>query len=168
MIAVVVIILAMIGMGTVVWVGQACKTVSFAQSQLNDAWQELKAALEARREMVPYIVAVVPAKVAPDLDVLGNACDLCANVTGIRDCSLAEARLSAALARLFAKLDADPSDEARKALAALRVQLKDHDMKIAILKDLYDQQAELFNALQKQGSVKVLVSLGFVKPAELF
>ena len=168
MIQAVIIILVMAGLGLVLWIGQACRTMRFVRGQMADAWTALKAALDGRRDMVPYIVAAVPARVAPDLDVLGNACDMTANVNGVRECSQAEARLSAAISRLFAQLDADAGIELREALLPLRERLQEQEMRIEVLKGVYNREAELFNALQRGGAARVLVSMGLVKPAELF
>ena len=168
MLPVVVIVLIMMGVGGALWVGQAYRTLCFARAQLMEAWETLRAALAIRREMMPYIVASVPINIAPLLDVLGNACDMAANLSGIRECSQAEARLSAAMGRLFSQLDGEAALETRESLFPLRERLKDQEMKIGILKDLYNNQVAVFNTLQKQGAARVLVSFGVIKPAELF
>ena len=168
MLPVIVIVFVMAGLGGALWVGQAFLTLRFAQAQVAGAWSDLKEALGSRREMVPYIVAVVPINISPALDVLGNACDMAANVMGIRECAQAEGRLSAAMVRLFAQLDAESGLETREMLNPLRDRLKDQEMKIGVLKDLYNRQAEVFNTLLKQAAAKVLVSFGAFRPAELF
>lgn len=168
MILVAVILLALIALGGLLWVGQAYRMLRFAQVQMDEAWVELEVALEERREIVPYIVAAVPINISQALDVLGNACDLAANVEGIRDSSQAEARLSAAINRLLLQLDEDASIEVRELLAPLRERLISQDMKVGMLTESYNRQAEMFNALQQRAAARVLVSCGMVKPAELF
>ena len=168
MVPVAIILLAMITLGGLLWVGQAYRMLRFARSQMEEAWVELEAALEERREMVPYIVAAVPINISPALDVLGNACDLAANVEGVRDSSQAEARLSAAINRLLLQLDGEASIEVRELLAPLRDKLNAQDMKVDMLTEAYNRQAEMFNALQQRAAARVLGSCGMVKPAELF
>lgn len=168
MIPILIILLAMMAMGGVLWVAQAYWTLRFARAHVVEAWSELRAALEDRREMVPYIVAAVPINISPALDVLGNACDLAANVEGVRECSQAEARLSTAIVRLFSQLDVEASLETLELLSPLRDRLKEHDMKVELLKEAYNRQAGLFNALLEGGAAKTVVSLGMAKPVELF
>lgn len=168
MLPVLFILLAMMAMGGVLWVGQAYRILRFAREHVAEAWGALRAALEDRREMVPYIVAAVPINISPALDVLGNACDLAANVVGVRESSQAEARMSTAIDRLFSQLDCDANLETLELLSPLRDRIKEHDMKVEMLKDAYNSQANLFNALIQRGAAKVLVSLGMAKPVELF
>ncbi len=166
--AVLLIVLTMGLLGSVLWVAQAYRLLRFARGQMSDAWLDLREALLARREIIPYIVAVVPTSAAAVLDVLGNACDLAANVEGVPECSQAEARLSAAISRVFSQLDADSPAESIEMLSSLRVRIKECEMKIELLKGLYNRQVELFNALQRRGAGRMLASLGVAKLAELF
>lgn len=168
MLSILIILLAMVAIGGVLWVAQAYWTLRFARGHVVEAWSELRAALEERREMVPYIVAAVPINISPALDVLGNACDLAANVEGVRECSQAEARLSTAITRLFAQLDVEASLETLELLLPLRDRLREQDMKVDMLKDAYNRQAALFNALLEGGAAKMVVSLGMAKPVEGF
>lgn len=168
MLAVTVIILAMVVVGGVMWVGQSYRMLRFARIQLEDAWEELKAALEECREMVPYIVASVPSNISQALDVLGNACDLAANVEGVRECSQAEARLKAAITRLFEQLDTEATIETLDILSPLRERIKEQTMRVELLKDAYNRLAEIYNTLLQKGAARVLVSLGMARPVELF
>lgn len=165
---VITIILVMLLLGGVMWVGQAYRMLRMVRFNLMDSWTALKAALNERREMVPYIVAAMPANISPLLDVLGNACDMAANVEGVPDCARAEARLSAALNKLFTQLDTEAPIETLEILLPLRERLKEQAMRVELLKEDYNRQADLFNALQLRGAARVLVSLGLVLPAEKF
>lgn len=162
------ILLAMGCLGGILWIAQGHHLLRFARDQMRAAWAELREALLARREMIPYIVAAVPASAESVLDVLGNACDLAANVEGVPECSQAEARLTAAISRVFGQLDAEASLETLEMLASLRDRVKVLEMRIELLKGAYNRQVELFNALQGRGTGRVLASLGVVKPAEFF
>lgn len=158
----------MVLLGGVLWVAQGYRLLLYARGQMLEAWMELREALLARREIIPYIVAAVPTSVAPVLDVLGNACDLAANVEGVPECSQAEARLSAAISRVFAQLDTDAPAGALEMLSSLRERVKVQEMRIELLKGLYNRQVELFNTLQHRGVGRMLVSVGVFKPSEFF
>jgi hypothetical protein len=168
MFPVVVIFLAVILAGGVMWVGQAYRMLSFARIQRDEAWVELRTALQECRDMIPYIVAAVPANISPALDVLGNACDLAANVEGVRECSQAESRLKAAISRLFEQLDTDATIETLDMLLPLRERLKDQAMRVEVLKETYNRMASVYNSLLKKGAARILVSLGMARPVELF
>jgi hypothetical protein len=113
-------------------------------------------------------VASVPSNISQALDVLGNACDLAANVEGVRECSQAEARLKAAITRLFEQLDTEATIETLDILAPLRERIKDQAMRVELLKDSYNRLAEIYNTLLQKGAARVLVSLGMARPVELF
>ena len=165
---VLVILVTMGLMGGLLWVAQGYRLLRLARGQMMDAWVALREALLARREMIPYIVAAVPTSVAPVLEVLGNACDLAANVEGVPECSQAEARLTAAINRVFTQLDTEAPLETLEMLSSLRDRVKEQAMKIELLKGSYNRQVELFNALQRRGAGRLLASAGVVKFAELF
>jgi hypothetical protein len=168
MFSVTVIILVMILAGGVMWVGQAYRILTFARIQRDEAWLELKTALQECRDMIPYIVAAVPAHISPALDVLGNACDMAANVEGVRECSQAESRLKAAVSRLFEQLDTDATLETLDMIMPLRERLKDQGMRVELLKEAYNQMASVYNSLLKKGAARILVSVGMARPVELF
>ena len=168
MFPVIVIILAMILAGGVMWVGQAYRMITFARIQRDEAWLELRTALQECRDMIPYIVAAVPANISPALDVLGNSCDLAANVEGVRECSQAESRLKAAIGRLFEQLDTEASLETLDMISPLRDRLKDQAMRVEVLKEAYNRMASVYNALLKKGAARILVSVGMARPVELF
>jgi hypothetical protein len=165
---VILIVMTMLVLGALLWVAQGYRLLRYARGQIQDAWLELRTALLERREMIPYIVAAVPTRVASVLDVLGNACDLAANVEGVPECSQAEGRLSAAINRVFAQLDTGAPGEDVDLLASLRERVKVQEMRIELLKGVYNRQVELFNALQRRGAGRVLTSLGVVRYAEVF
>lgn len=165
---VILIVMTMLMLGGLLWIGQGYRLLRYARGQIQDAWTELRVALLERREMIPYIVAAVPTRVASVLDVLGNACDLAANVEGVPECSQAEGRLSAAINRVFAQLDTGGSGEEVVMLTSLRDRVKVQEMRIELLKGMYNRQVELFNGLQRRGAGRVLASLGVVRYAEAF
>ena len=168
MLSVAVMLLALAAAGGVLWIGQSFRMLHFARQQLDDAWRELRTMLENRREMIPYMMAAIPVQLASDLDVLGNACDLAANMKDVQDSSQAETRLTAALTRLLVRLDEEAGAETLESLSQLRGQLAECEMKIGVVRDLYNRQVDVYNALQKLMAGRALVSLGLVKPAELF
>lgn len=156
----IIVALTMVGLG--LWIAQAYRSLDYAGGLARAAWEELRGALGARREMVPYIVAAVPTIGGAIVDVIGNACDLATHVNGIRECAQAEARLASAIAKLFSQVDIEADLDLRAALGPLRDRLDEQEMRIGVLKRLYNRQVEAHNLLLRQGGGRILASLGIV------
>ena len=165
---IILLVILMIMGGFVLWFAQTYRLLVFAQKQAGEAWNELHRELISRREMVPYIVAAVQVNSEQIVEVIGNACDLAANVEGIRECAQAEARLTAAIDRLFALLDSLPSSKVNESLGRLRQGLQEQQERIALLIGAYNRRAETFNTLLNQGPARVFAYVTLFKGAVLF
>jgi LemA protein len=161
-------LLVMTAAGLVLWLRQAHRLLVFAQKQVADAWNELKGELMARREMVPYIVAAVQVNSEQLIEVIGNACDLAANVVGVRECAQAETRLTAAIGRLFSLMDALPPSTVNENVARLRQGLEEREGRIAMLIEAYNRRAETFNTLLTRGGARAFAYVSMFKVCELF
>lgn len=164
----VLILLAMAGVSFALWVSQTAKALAFSRRQVSEAWSDLRKALLARREMVPYIVGAVSSAASQLLDVIGNACDLADHVATVQECSQAEARLTSALNRLFASLDAAGGAEGSETLHALRTRLKEQTLRITMYKEIYNRQAETLNMLLDRGVARLFVSLGIYRKVDIY
>jgi LemA protein len=154
--------------GFALWLTQIHQMLVLAQKQVADDWNDLKGELMVRREMVPYIVAAVQVNSEQLGELLGNACDLAANVVGISECAQAEARLTAAIERLFAMLDSLPTASVNENLARLRKGLEDQEARIGLLIEAYNRRAETFNTLLRRGPARVFAYFAMFKVAGLF
>ena len=168
MMALAYIILGMAGISFALWLAQTSKALELARHEVDDAWSRLRQELVARREMVPYVVAAVHTDAAQVLDVIGNACDLADHVATVAECSQAEARLTSALNRLFALVDASPGLAGRDTLAGLRKRLSDQYTRILMHKEIYNRQAETLNALLDRGIARMFVATGLFRKAALY
>lgn len=163
------IILAVVGgVSIALWLLQAWRTLVFCREQLEETWGQLRAELASRREMVAYLVAAAPAQAASVADVIGNACDLAANVGGVRESSQAETRLAAALSRLAALIDETPGARANANLEQLRQRLDEVNARIDLLRGSHNRQANAFNALLDRGAGRLLASFQILRRAEQF
>ena len=158
---------AMATLGFALWLVQAWRTLVFCRAQCTDAWGQLRAELAARREMIPYLLTANPRE-GGSIDVLGNACDLAANVEGVRESSQAEARLSAALSRLSAQLDQDEAGAANAKLKQLRAHMDELNARIDLLHEAYNRQADTFNALLDRPAGRLLASVQMFRRMDRF
>lgn len=149
------------------WLVQAWRMLAFCRAQVAEAWQALQSELAARREMIPYVVAGAPPDASALIDVIGNACDLAANVQGVRECSQAEARLGAALARLVALLNDMPASAA-PTVAPLSARLMQTEARVALLRGIYNRQVETFNLLLDRAAGRLLASAQCFTKADSF
>ncbi len=139
------------------WLVQAWRQLAFCRAQLAEAWEQLRAELAARREIIPYLVTAAPAEAAASGSVIGNACDLAANVEGVRESSQAETRLAAALGRLTVLLDESSDLSSNANLSQLRASLRELDERVGLLREAHNRQADTFNALLERPAGRLLV-----------
>lgn len=157
--SILIILGAVAALGFALWLVQAWRTLTFCRVQCMEAWEQLRAELAGRRELIPYLVtAANPGKDSP-VDVIGNACDLAANVEGVRECSQAEARLGAALSRLLDQLDQDETDGANAKVKQLRSHMDEVNVRIDLLHEAYNRQADTFNALLDRPAGRLMGSV---------
>lgn len=162
------ILAAVAVLGFSLWLVQAWRDLTFCRAQVAEAWQELRADLAARREMVPYLVTAAPAEAAALGSVIGNACDLAANVEPVRELSQAEARLAAALSRLTVLLDESPDASGNANLNQLRARLRGMDQRVGLLREAHNRQADTFNALLDRPSGRLLSRGQFFQKVDRF
>ena len=162
-------ILAIVAILTVSWwLVQAWRGLRFCQMQIGEVWQQLLAELAARREMIPYLVTAAPSEAAALGSVIGNACDLAANVEGVLEVSQAETRLSAALSRLAILLGEAPDAATNANLDQLRTRLHEMDERVGLLRGAYNRQSDTFNALLDRPAGRLLAYAQFFRKASLF
>ena len=164
----VVMVLGLAAIGGALWLCQSYRELTFCRGCVGESWRQLQDELTARREMIPYLLASVPAAAVQLVDVAGNACDLAAHVAGVRESAQAEGRLTAAMGRLFELLDSRPEARADTNFLTLRGRLHEADERIGMLKDTYNRQAETLNALLKRGPARLLAHFALLSEAECF
>ena len=150
------------------WLVQAWRQLAFCRAQLAETWQQLRSELAARREIIPYVVTAAPAEAAASGSVVGNACDMAANVEGVRESSQAETRLAAALNRLTVLLDESPDVASNANLHQLRVRLRELDERVGLLREAYNRQADTFNALLERPAGRLLTRGQFFRKGDRF
>lgn len=156
------------GLAVALWLIQAWRMLKFCRGEIEGSWRQLRAELAARREIVPYLVAAAPPDATAAIDVIGNACDLAANVQGVRESSQAETRLSAALARLTALLDEAAGVAGNATLKQLRGQLADAETRIAVVRGAHNRQVQAFNTLLDRAAGRLLAWAQIYRRAEEF
>lgn len=150
------------------WFVQGHRALVLAQRQVAEAWADLRAELAARREMVPYLVAAVQANAGQLVEVVANACDMATNVIGVRESAQAEARLTAAMGRLFDMIDSGAGAGAGDAVTPWRRRLAEQEARVAVLAEAYNRRAAMFNTLLTRGAARVFAQLAVFKSAEMY
>ena len=150
------------------WLVQAWRELAFCQAQVGEVWQQLRSELAARREIIPYVVTASPVEAAAMGEAIGNACDLAANVVGVRETSQAETRLTAALSRLAVLLRETPDVAKDANLDQLRASLRELDERVGLLGDAYNRQTDTFNALLDRPAGRLLVHAQFFRKGDRF
>lgn len=166
--AILIILGGVAGLGFGLWLVQAWRALTFCRAQCTESWGQLRAELAGRREMIPYLVTAANPGKGALVDVIGNACDLAANVEGVIESSQAEARLGAALSRLSAQLDQEATDAANVKLKPLRMRMDELNARIGLLREAYDRQVDTFNALLDRPAGRLMASVQMFRHLDRF
>jgi LemA protein len=159
---------ALVGVIVVLWATRSYREVADIRNQVRESWRQLGAELDARHEIIPYLVATAHVKVSQLVEVIGNACDLASHIAGVREAAQAEARLTAAMNRFFVEVDCEPELRDDPSLLELRRRLAAVEMKIGVLRELYNTQAAALNVRLEKGLGRLLGHLPVFGRAELF
>lgn len=126
------------------------------RDEINNSWIQLREALFLRREIMPYLVGSISFQEIEALEAIGNACDLASSSTGVADQTRAEARLAAALRRLFTLIDKYPAVKDDPNFQRLNRELELLANRIEFLTTVYNKQVVTYNAKLDASAAKVL------------
>jgi LemA protein len=168
MLPLVAVCLAVLAVLAALWMVRTYRDLLFLRAQVQQSWTELQAELVARREIIPYVVASVHVGASQMVELVGNACDLAAHVVDVREAARAEARLTVAVNRIFTLVDGDAELRDNASVLELRRRLAGVEMKIGVLRDIYNAQAKTLNARLEVGVGRVLGQIAAFREAQLF
>lgn len=150
------------------WLAGVNAEVGRFRAELDGSWAQLRAAIFARREVMPYLIASVNIHEPEAVEAIGNACDLASPAAGIGEQARAEARLNAALKRLIGLVAEHPEWRTNETFARLREDLKGHDARVSFLAEAYNKQVKAFNLRLESAAARVLGLFMTLKKAEEF
>jgi hypothetical protein len=86
----------------------------------------------------------------------------------VHESAQAEARLTAAINRLFAWLDTASSAGLNENLVRMKTRWADEEARVAVLVEAYNRRAEVFNTLLTRGPARLFTQLAMFKAVESY
>jgi len=153
------------------WVVGAYNRLIGLKNQVVNGWKQIDVQLKRRHDLIPNLVNTV--KGAMDfekgtLEAVIAARNKAVGATGVKATAQAEGELSQALGRFFALTEAYPTLKATGNVAQLQEELTSTENKIAFSRQLYNDEATLYNTKQMQFPTNLLAGLAKASPAELW
>lgn len=165
------IILLVVVVGLVLWVVSAYNGLIALKNRVANAWKQIDVQLKRRHDLIPNLVNTV--KGAMDfeksaLEAVITARARAMSAHGVQATAKAEGELTQALGRLFALAEAYPDLKATGNIAQLQEELASTENKIAFARQLYNDEATLYNTRQAQFPTNLVSGLAKATPAELW
>src|SRR5690349_4877400 len=154
----------------IVWAVLTYNRLVALKNQVANAWKQIDVQLKRRHDLIPNLVSTV--KGAMDferttLEAVITAQNKAVSATGVAQTAKAEGELTQALGRLFALTEAYPNLKATGNVAQLQEELTSTENKIGFARQLYNDEATLYNTKQMQFPTNLVAGLARATPAEL-
>lgn len=155
----------------VFWIIGAYNTLIALKNRVLNAWKQIDVQLKRRHDLIPNLIESV--KGAMDferqtLEAVIAARAKAMGAQGVRATAQAEGELTQALGRLFALAESYPQLRATANIGQLQEELTSTENKIAFARQLYNDEATLYNTKQAQFPTNLVAGLARATPAELW
>ena len=145
-------------------------------SQATDAqWANVESAYQRRADLIPNLVETVKGAMTFEretLEAVVNARNQAISIeksgASVPETAAAEARLSGALGRLLAVVEAYPDLKATGNTAQLQEELTATENKISFARQLYNDTATQYNTKQQQFPTSLVAGVAHASPTDLW
>lgn len=155
------------------WVVGAYNNLISLKNRVLNAWKQIDVQLKRRHDLIPNLVNTI--KGAMDferqtLEAVIAARNKAVGVQGqgVKAQGQAEGELTQALGRLFALTESYPQLRATENIKQLQEELTSTENKISFARQLYNDEATLYNTRQSQFPTNLVAGLAKASPAELW
>ena len=153
------------------WVIGAYNGLIALKNRVLNAWKQIDVQLKRRHDLIPNLVETVKGAMnfeRQTLEAVIAARNRAIGAQGVSATAKAEGELSQALGRLFALTEAYPDLKATGNVAQLQEELTSTENKITFARQLYNDEATLYNTKQMQFPTNLVAGLARATPAELW
>lgn len=153
------------------WVIGAYNGLIALKNRVLNAWKQIDVQLKRRHDLIPNLIEAVKGAMSFERDTLEAviaARNKAVGVQGVAATVKAEGELSSALGRLFALTENYPDLKATANIGQLQEELTSTENKIAFSRQLYNDEATLYNTKQMQFPTNLVSGLAKATPAELW
>jgi LemA protein len=155
----------------VFWVIGAYNALVALKNRVLNAWKQIDVQLKRRHDLIPNLLEAVKGAMAFErqtLEAVIAARAKAMSAQGVRATAQAEGELTQALGRLFALAESYPDLKATANVGQLQEELTSTENKIAFARQLYNDEATLYNTRQMQFPTNLVAGLARATPAELW
>jgi len=155
----------------VFWVIGAYNGLVVLKNRVLNAWKQIDVQLKRRHDLIPNLVETVKGAMnfeRQTLEAVIAARNKAMSAQGVAATAKAEGELTQALGRLFALTEAYPDLKATGNVAQLQEELTSTENKIAFARQLYNDEATLYNTKQMQFPTNLVAGMARATPAELW
>ena len=163
------------------WFVGAYNSLISLRNQVFNAWKQIDVQLKRRHDLIPNLIETVKGAMNFEKETLESVIvarnQAIAATRGTTDLpsaqqvqatAAAEGQLSSSLSRLFAVVEAYPNLKATANVAQLQEELTSTENKIAFARQLYNDQATVYNTRQQQFPASLVAGFARATPAELW
>jgi LemA protein len=153
------------------WVIGAYNGLIALKNRVLNAWKQIDVQLKRRHDLIPNLIETVKGAMnfeRQTLEAVISARNRAMSAQGVAATAKAEGELTQALGRLFALTEAYPDLKATGNVAQLQEELTSTENKIAFARQLYNDEATLYNTKQMQFPTNLVAGLARATPAELW
>jgi len=163
------------------WFVGVYNTLVSLKNQVFNAWKQIDVQLKRRHDLIPNLVETVKGAMNFEKETLEsviaarNQAIAATRTTTelpssqhVQATAAAEGQLSASLSRLFAVVEAYPDLKATGNVAQLQEELTSTENKIAFARQLYNDQATVYNTRQQQFPGSIVAGFARATPAQLW
>jgi LemA protein len=155
----------------VFWIIGAYNGLVVLKNRVLNAWKQIDVQLKRRHDLIPNLVETVKGAMnfeRQTLEAVIAARNKAMSAQGVAATAKAEGELTQALGRLFALTEAYPDLKATGNVAQLQEELTSTENKIAFARQLYNDEATLYNTKQMQFPTNLVAGMARATPAELW
>jgi LemA protein len=157
------------------WVVGAYNGLISLKNQVANGWKQIDVQLKRRHDLIPNLVDTVKGAMQFERETLqaviearNQAISVERGGAGVAATAQAESRLSAALGRLFAVVEAYPQLKATGNVSQLQEELTSTENRIAFARQHYNDVTTQYNTKQQQFPTNLVAGLARATPAELW
>jgi LemA protein len=165
----------------VFWFVGAYNSLISLRNQVFNAWKQIDVQLKRRHDLIPNLVETVKGAMNFERETLESVIAarnqaIAATRGGtelpsaqqVQATAAAEGQLTTSLGRLFAVVEAYPNLKATANVGQLQEELTSTENKIAFARQLYNDQATVYNTRQQQFPGSLVAGFARATPAELW
>ena len=175
------ILLLVVIVAVVFWFVGVYNSLVSLRNQVFNAWKQIDVQLKRRHDLIPNLVETVKGAMSFERETLESVIAarnraIAVTPSGttpptadqVQATAQAEGQLTQSLGRLFAVVEAYPDLKATGNVAQLQEELTSTENKIAFARQLYNDQATVYNTRQQQFPGSIVAGFAHTTPAQLW